>query len=185
LQSSLPVFLAYVLSYVNVGIFWNNHHHMLHAAARIGVKVLWANLILLFWMSLIPFVIRWMDEAGLTALPTAAYGVVLANELLTKLRPRLVKGRVQRSRVEKPSFSARWSLVYAGQAPPQGLAGASLVPRSLFRVAHPPRSLPLIFCIQFVPSIGSGLLQHLPDFYQRFGVILFSGFEQQNYSTEK
>jgi len=78
LQSSLPVFLAYVLSYVNVGIFWNNHHHMLHAAARIDGKVLWANLILLFWMSLIPFVIRWMDEAGLTALPTAAYGVVLA-----------------------------------------------------------------------------------------------------------
>jgi uncharacterized membrane protein len=72
------VFLAYVLSYVNVGIFWNNHHHMLHAAARIDGKVLWANLILLFWMSLIPFVIRWMDEAGLTALPTAAYGVVLA-----------------------------------------------------------------------------------------------------------
>jgi uncharacterized membrane protein len=78
LQSSLPVFLAYVLSYVNVGIFWNNHHHMLHAAARIDGKVLWANLILLFWMSLIPFVIRWMDEAGLTALPTAAYGIVLA-----------------------------------------------------------------------------------------------------------
>jgi len=78
LQSSLPVFLAYVLSYVNVGIFWNNHHHMLHATARIDGKVLWANLILLFWMSLIPFVIRWMDEAGLTALPTAAYGVVLA-----------------------------------------------------------------------------------------------------------
>ena len=78
LQSSLPVFLAYVLSYVNVGIFWNNHHHMMHAAARIDGKVLWANLILLFWMSLIPFVIRWMDEAGLTALPTAAYGVVLA-----------------------------------------------------------------------------------------------------------
>ena len=78
LQSSLPVFLAYVLSYVNVGIFWNNHHHMMHAAARIDGKVLWANLLLLFWMSLIPFVIRWMDEAGLTALPTAAYGVVLA-----------------------------------------------------------------------------------------------------------
>jgi hypothetical protein len=68
LQASLPVFLAYVLSYVNVGIFWNNHHHMMHAAARIDGKVLWANLTLLFWMSLIPFVIRWMDEAGLTVL---------------------------------------------------------------------------------------------------------------------
>jgi uncharacterized membrane protein len=78
LQSSLPAFLAYVLSYVNVGIFWNNHHHMLHATERIDGKVLWANLFLLFWLSLVPFVIRWMDETGFTALPTAAYGVVLA-----------------------------------------------------------------------------------------------------------
>jgi TMEM175 potassium channel family protein len=78
LQSSLPVFLAYVLSYVNVGIFWNNHHHMLHATERVDGKVLWANLFLLFSLSLVPFVIRWMDETGFTALPTAAYGVVLA-----------------------------------------------------------------------------------------------------------
>jgi len=78
LQAGLPVFLAYVLSYVNVGIFWNNHHHMLHATERIDGKVLWANLFLLFWLSLVPFVIRWMDETGLTALPTAAYGLVLA-----------------------------------------------------------------------------------------------------------
>jgi len=67
-----------VLSYINVGIFWNNHHHMLHATERIDGRVLWANLMLLFWLSLITFVIRWMDESGLTALPTAAYGVVLA-----------------------------------------------------------------------------------------------------------
>jgi uncharacterized membrane protein len=78
LQASVPLFLAYALSYVNVGIFWNNHHHMLYAATRIDGRVLWANLLLLFWMSLVPFVIRWMDEAGITALTTAAYGVVLA-----------------------------------------------------------------------------------------------------------
>jgi len=77
LEADLPVLLVYVLSYVNVGIFWNNHHHMLHAARRINGRVLWANLFLLFWLSLIPFVIRWIDEAGLTALPTAAYGAVL------------------------------------------------------------------------------------------------------------
>jgi uncharacterized membrane protein len=77
LQAELPLFLAYVLSYINVGLFWNNHHHMLHATERIDGRVLWANLLLLFWLSLIPFVIRWMDESGLTALPTAAYGVVL------------------------------------------------------------------------------------------------------------
>jgi len=78
LQASVPIFLAYALSYVNVGIFWNNHHHMLHATDRVDGRVLWANLFLLFWLSLVPFVIRWMDEAGITALPTAAYGFVLA-----------------------------------------------------------------------------------------------------------
>jgi uncharacterized membrane protein len=77
LFESLPVFSAYVLSYVNVGIFWNNHHHMLHAAGHIDGRVLWANLLLLFWLSLVPYVIRWIDEAGLVALPVAAYGVVL------------------------------------------------------------------------------------------------------------
>jgi uncharacterized membrane protein len=77
LASSLPVLLAYVLSFVNVGIYWANHHHMLHATDRIDGRVLWANLNLLFWLSLVPFVIRWMDEAGYTAWPTAAYGVVL------------------------------------------------------------------------------------------------------------
>ena len=77
LAESAPVFSAYVLSYVNVGIFWNNHHHMMHATGHIDGRVLWANLFLLFWLSLIPFVIRWIDEAGLVALPVAAYGVVL------------------------------------------------------------------------------------------------------------
>jgi uncharacterized membrane protein len=78
LKAGAPIFLAYSLSYLNVGIFWNNHHHMLHATERINGRVLWCNLFLLFWLSLIPFVIRWMDEAGITPLPTAAYGAVLA-----------------------------------------------------------------------------------------------------------
>ena len=58
----LPVFLTYVLSYVYLGIYWNNHHHMLHATSRINGKILWANLHLLFWLSLVPFVTGWMDE---------------------------------------------------------------------------------------------------------------------------
>src|SRR5271169_6275428 len=78
LRSGLPVFLAYALSFANVGIFWNNHHHMLHATERINGMVLWANLLLLFWLSLVPFVIRWMDETHFAPMPTAAYGVVLA-----------------------------------------------------------------------------------------------------------
>jgi TMEM175 potassium channel family protein len=78
LTSSLPVFLAYALSFTNVGIFWNNHHHMLHITECINGMVLWANLFLLFWLSLVPFVIRWMDETHFSAAPTAAYGIVLA-----------------------------------------------------------------------------------------------------------
>ena len=77
LKAGTPIFLAYVLSYVNVGIIWNNHHHMLHATERVDGKVLWANLFLLFWISLMPFTIRWMDEAHFSGLPTAAYGVTL------------------------------------------------------------------------------------------------------------
>jgi uncharacterized membrane protein len=73
----LPTFLSYVLSFVYVGIYWNNHHHMLHAAQRISGTVLWANLLLLFWLSLFPFVTGWMGENHFSALPTAVYGCVL------------------------------------------------------------------------------------------------------------
>ena len=73
----LPILAAYALAFVNVGLFWGNHHHMMQRAARVNGAVLWANLFLLFWLSLIPFVIRWIDEAGITAWPVAAYGLVL------------------------------------------------------------------------------------------------------------
>ena len=72
-----PVFLSYVLSFVYVGIYWNNHPHMLYAAASISGAVLWANLHLLFWLSLLPVATGWMGENHFAALPTAAYGVVL------------------------------------------------------------------------------------------------------------
>jgi uncharacterized membrane protein len=77
LASSAPVFVTYALSYANVAIFWNNHHHMLQASERVDGRALWANMLLLFWLSLVPFVIRWMDETDFAALPTAAYGFVL------------------------------------------------------------------------------------------------------------
>jgi uncharacterized membrane protein len=73
----LPVFLSYVLSFIYVGIYWNNHHHMLQAARKVSGSVLWANLHLLFWLSLFPFATAWMGENHFTALPTAMYGVVL------------------------------------------------------------------------------------------------------------
>src|SRR6266576_148299 len=77
LRPLLPVFLTYVLSFVMVGIYWNNHHHMLHAAERINGKVMWANLHLLFWLSLTPFITGWMGENHFAPLPTALYGAVL------------------------------------------------------------------------------------------------------------
>ena len=73
----LPVFLSYVLSFIYVGIYWNNHHHMLHACQKVSGAMLWANLHLLFWLSLIPFVTGWMGENDFAAAPTALYGVVL------------------------------------------------------------------------------------------------------------
>ena len=77
LRPLLPVFLTYVLSFIYLGIYWNNHHHMLHATDRINGKILWANMNLLFWLSLVPFVTGWMGENHFAPLPTAVYGVVL------------------------------------------------------------------------------------------------------------
>jgi uncharacterized membrane protein len=73
----IPTFLVYVLSFIYVGIYWNNHHHMLHSATRVTGPILWANLHLLFWLSLIPFTTGWMDENHFGAAPSALYGFVL------------------------------------------------------------------------------------------------------------
>ena len=77
LKDLVPVFLSYVLSFIYVGIYWNNHHHLLHAAQRVSGPVLWANMHLLFWLSLIPFVTGWMGENHFAAIPVALYGGVL------------------------------------------------------------------------------------------------------------
>jgi uncharacterized membrane protein len=77
LRPLLPVLLSYVLSFVYLGIYWNNHHHMLHVTRRVTGAILWANLHLLFWLSLVPFVTAWMGENHFASTPTALYGVVL------------------------------------------------------------------------------------------------------------
>ena len=77
LKRLFPVFLTYVLSFVYLGIYWNNHHHLLKAAGRVTGAMMWANLHLLFWLSLFPFTTGWMGENHFTALPTALYGAVL------------------------------------------------------------------------------------------------------------
>jgi uncharacterized membrane protein len=77
LRPLFPVFLSYLLSFIYIGIYWNNHHHMLHAATKVTGGILWANLHLLFWLSLVPFVTAWMGENHFAATPVALYGVVL------------------------------------------------------------------------------------------------------------
>jgi uncharacterized membrane protein len=77
MHEALPVLLAYVLSFVYLGIYWNNHHHMLQATQRVSGLMLWANLHLLFWLSLVPFTTAWLGENSLATAPAAAYGIVL------------------------------------------------------------------------------------------------------------
>jgi len=107
LDALLPVLLTYLLSFVFLGIYWNNHHHMLHATDRISGAVMWANLHLLFWLSLIPFVTRWMGEYHRDAVPTAVYGAVL---LASAMAYTILQGTIIRaqphSRIEKVVTSA-------------------------------------------------------------------------------
>src|SRR3954447_14197852 len=77
LSSLVPVFSSYVLSFIYIGIYWNNHHHLLHSTRQVSGAILWANLHLLFWLSLLPFATAWMGENHVAPMPAAAYGLVL------------------------------------------------------------------------------------------------------------
>ena len=94
LRPLLPVFLSYVLSFLYVGIYWNNHHHMLHTCSAVTGAMLWANLHLLFWLSLFPFTTGWMGENHFTAAPTALYGLVL---LMAAIAYLLLQGAIIRA----------------------------------------------------------------------------------------
>jgi uncharacterized membrane protein len=102
----LPTFLTYVLSFVFIGIYWNNHHHMLQLTTRINGRILWANLHLLFWLSLVPFVTAWMAKTRLSPAPTALYGVVLlmAGVAYTILQMAIIAE--QGGRAESPLYAA-------------------------------------------------------------------------------
>ncbi|MDB4889999.1 MAG: hypothetical protein JWL61_1854 [Gemmatimonadetes bacterium] len=97
LRELVPVFASYILSFVNVGIYWNNHHHMFHATHRVNAAVLWANLHLLFWLSLVPFVTAWMGETNFASLPMATYGVVL---LMAAIAYYILQSRIIREQGE-------------------------------------------------------------------------------------
>ena len=103
LEPLVPVLCTYVLSFVYLGIYWNNHHHMLHAAERVNGKVLWANLHLLFWLSLVPFATGWVGHNHSAAVPTAVYGVVflLAAVAYTILQTTLINQHGVHSRLRE------------------------------------------------------------------------------------
>jgi TMEM175 potassium channel family protein len=135
LRPLLPVFLSYVLSFIYLGIYWNNHHHMLHATSRINGKILWANLHLLFWLSLVPFVTGWMGDNHRAPLPTAIYGLVmllaaiayfiLARTIIAVEGPdsKLAKafGRDVKGRISPALYAAAIPLAYVNQWLAQGI----------------------------------------------------------------
>ncbi len=94
LRPLLPILLSYVLSFIYIGIYWNNHHHMLHSTQRVTGAILWANLHLLFWLSLVPFTTAWMGEHPLASTPTALYGVVL---LMAAIAYLILQGQILRA----------------------------------------------------------------------------------------
>jgi uncharacterized membrane protein len=147
LRPLLPVFLAYVLSFVFLGIYWNNHHHMLLVCSRINGAVLWANLHLLFWLSLVPFATGWMGENHFAPLPTAAYGFVL-----------LMSGL---------AFTILQRTLVALQGPDSVLASAvrSTVKEKLSVAAYT-AAIPLAFVnewISYALYIGVALMWLVPD----------------------
>ncbi|HEX2605573.1 MAG TPA: TMEM175 family protein, partial [Oxalicibacterium sp.] len=119
----LPVFLSYVLSFIYVGIYWNNHHHMLHATDKVTGPVLWANLHLLFWLSLIPFTTGWMGENHIASAPAALYGgVLLMCSIAYMILQRLIIASQGEHSVLKKAIGRDWkgkvsSVLYAVAIP--------------------------------------------------------------------
>jgi uncharacterized membrane protein len=109
----LPVIASYVLSFVYIGIYWNNHHHLLQAMARVDGKIMWANMHLLFWLSLVPFTTGWMGESHFARVPTAAYGgVLLATAIAFTILVRvIIAGEGKESKVAKAVGNDRKGLL--------------------------------------------------------------------------
>lgn len=115
LHSLAPVLLSYILSFVYIGIYWNNHHHLLHACKQVNGRILWANLHLLFWLSLLPFVTGWMGENHFAPLPSALYGFVL---LAAALAYWLLQQSIVRSQGETSALKSALGRDWKGKISP-------------------------------------------------------------------
>ena len=133
LRPLLPVFLAYALSFVNLGIYWNNHHHMLTTVDRVNGRILWANLHLLFWLSLFPFMTGWMGENEFASLPVALYGLV---SLLAAIAYFILQRTIIASQGEQSQLAAALGRDVKGKTSPLLYAGGIVL-------AHPLRWLAL------------------------------------------
>ena len=141
------VFLSYCLSFVYVGIFWNNHHHLLHSASSVTGTILWANLHLLFWLSLMPFATGWMGENHFAALPTAVYGTVL---LMSSVAYRLLQQRIIASQGESSELALALGKDWKGKLPPLLYLVAIVSAFWLPQVAH---------CVY----VGVAMMWFIPD----------------------
>jgi uncharacterized membrane protein len=151
----LPLLAAYLLAFVNVAIYWNNHHHMMQSARRVTGGVLWANHALLFWLTLVPLMIRWIDEAGITPLPVASFGLVLVGAAICYqlLERALIRAEGEQSAVKRAV----------------GAGAKELISFSLYVASVPAAFIsPLISVAIFV---GVSILWIIPDrrFVERSG----------------
>jgi len=117
LKPIVPVFFSYVLSFINIGIYWNNHHHMLHAMHRVNGSILWANLHLLFWLSLVPFTTAWMGENHFEAMPTAVYAFDL---LMAAIAYYVLQGRIIKQEGPQSVLARAVGTDWKGKASPVG-----------------------------------------------------------------
>src|SRR5437868_8078192 len=124
LGSLVPVFLSYVLSFVYVAIYWNNHHHLLHTVTRVNGLILWANMHLLFWLSLTPFATGWMGENDFAPLPTAVYGVAL---LMPAIAYYLLQKAITRPHGMKSTLARALGSAIKGKISPLSYIGAILL----------------------------------------------------------
>jgi uncharacterized membrane protein len=115
LHAVVPSLLTYVLSFVFLGIYWNNHHHLLHATDRVNGKILWANLHLLFWLSLIPFVTSWMGEHYLETVPTAVYGIVM---LLAAIAYKILQNSIVKEQGRHSALATAFGTDFKGKVSP-------------------------------------------------------------------